>query len=65
MRASLINNQSPPDIVVHGLVTPEDVDKLFDMYVNPSGVKVEADMHPSSFYTHLNVSVFPLTREPF
>lgn len=31
MRASLINNQSPPDIVVHGLVTPEDVDKLFDM----------------------------------
>lgn len=31
IRASLIENHSPPEIIVHGLVTPDDVDKLFDM----------------------------------
>ena len=31
IRASLIENHSPPEILVHGLVTPDDVDKLFDM----------------------------------
>jgi hypothetical protein len=31
LRKSLIEKISPPDILVHGLVTPEDVEKLFDM----------------------------------
>ena len=31
LRATLIEKNSPPDILVHGLITPEDVDKLFDM----------------------------------
>jgi hypothetical protein len=30
-RKSLINKMSPPDILVHKLVTPDDVEKLFDM----------------------------------
>lgn len=29
----LIEQHSPPEILVHGLVTPEDVDKLFEMQV--------------------------------
>lgn len=29
----LIEQHSPPEILVHGLVTPEEVDKLFEMYV--------------------------------
>lgn len=33
MRATLIEQHSPPEILVHGLVKPEDVDKLFEMYV--------------------------------
>lgn len=33
IRASLIEQHSPPEILVHGLVTPDDVQKLFDMYV--------------------------------
>ena len=38
-RAMLIEQHSPPEILVHGLVAPEDVDKLFDMYVlNPAAV---------------------------
>ncbi|KAJ8522831.1 hypothetical protein ONZ45_g676 [Pleurotus djamor] len=38
LRANLIEQYSPPEILVHGLVTPEDVDKLFDIFykkVNP------------------------------
>lgn len=31
IRANLIEQHSPPDILVHGLVTPEDVDRLFEM----------------------------------
>jgi len=31
MRAMLIEQHSPPEILVHGLVVPEDVDKLFEM----------------------------------
>jgi hypothetical protein len=31
MRAKLIESHSPPEILLHGLVTPDDVDKLFDM----------------------------------
>jgi hypothetical protein len=33
IRALLIEQHSPPEILVHGLVAPEDVDKLFEMYV--------------------------------
>ncbi|KAG6889467.1 hypothetical protein C0995_000994 [Termitomyces sp. Mi166 len=32
IRATLIEQHSPPEILVHGLVTPEDVDALFDIY---------------------------------
>jgi hypothetical protein len=28
---SLIDKRSPPDILVHKLVTPDDVEDLFDM----------------------------------
>jgi hypothetical protein len=31
LRESLIDKTSPPDILVHKLVTPDDVEKLFDM----------------------------------
>ena len=29
----MIERNSPPDILLHGLVTPADLDKLFDMCV--------------------------------
>lgn len=32
MRATLIEQHSPPEILVHGLVTPDDVQKLFDLF---------------------------------
>ncbi|EIN06539.1 hypothetical protein PUNSTDRAFT_72698 [Punctularia strigosozonata HHB-11173 SS5] len=32
MRAKLIESYSPPEILLHGLVTPDDVDKLFDIF---------------------------------
>jgi hypothetical protein len=32
IRAMLIEKHSPPEILVHGLVAPEDVDKLFDIF---------------------------------
>ena len=31
LRKSLIDKTSPPDILVHKLVTPDDVEKMFDM----------------------------------
>uniref|UniRef100_A0A0W0G6S0 Xylanolytic transcriptional activator regulatory domain-containing protein n=1 Tax=Moniliophthora roreri TaxID=221103 RepID=A0A0W0G6S0_MONRR len=31
IRATLIEQHSPPEILVHGLVTPDDVDRLFEM----------------------------------
>ncbi|KAJ7641594.1 hypothetical protein FB45DRAFT_359818 [Roridomyces roridus] len=34
MRAQLIEQHSPPEILIHGLVVPEDVDKLFDIFYN-------------------------------
>ncbi|GLB42696.1 putative fungal specific transcription factor [Lyophyllum shimeji] len=34
IRATLIEQHSPPEILVHGLVTPEDVDKLFEIFYN-------------------------------
>ena len=33
LRASLIQQHTPPEILIHGLVTPADVEKLFSMYV--------------------------------
>lgn len=36
LRASLIEKHTPPEILVHGLVTPTDVEKLFSMYVRSS-----------------------------
>ncbi|KAJ7208439.1 hypothetical protein B0H12DRAFT_1034254 [Mycena haematopus] len=33
MRAQLIEQHSPPEILIHGLVVPEDVEKLFEMCV--------------------------------
>ncbi|KAJ8689224.1 hypothetical protein PTI98_013267 [Pleurotus ostreatus] len=38
LRATLIQQYSPPEILVHGLVTPDDVEKLFEIFythVNP------------------------------
>lgn len=32
IRATLIEQHSPPEILVHGLVVPEDVDKLFEIF---------------------------------
>ncbi|KAG6906482.1 hypothetical protein DXG01_013721 [Tephrocybe rancida] len=34
IRATLIEQHSPPEILVHGLVTPEDVDALFEIFFN-------------------------------
>ena len=34
LRKSLIEKMSPPNILVHKLVTPDDVEKLFDMWVS-------------------------------
>lgn len=34
MRAQLIEQHSPPEILIHGLVVPEDVNKLFEMCVS-------------------------------
>ncbi|RPD54605.1 hypothetical protein L226DRAFT_547907 [Lentinus tigrinus ALCF2SS1-7] len=32
LRATMIESVSPPEILVHGLVTPDDVEKLFKIY---------------------------------
>ncbi|KAG5637477.1 hypothetical protein H0H81_004448 [Sphagnurus paluster] len=32
IRATLIEQHSPPEILIHGLVTPEDVDELFKIF---------------------------------
>jgi hypothetical protein len=31
IRQRLLEQASPPEILLHGLVTPDDVDRLFDM----------------------------------
>jgi hypothetical protein len=31
MRAGIIEKDGPPEILVHGVVTSEDVEKLFEM----------------------------------
>ncbi|PCH34825.1 hypothetical protein WOLCODRAFT_78982 [Wolfiporia cocos MD-104 SS10] len=40
IRATLIENHSPPEILVHGLVTPDDVDKLFEIFYTKLNVHV-------------------------
>jgi hypothetical protein len=39
LRKSLIDKISPPDILVHKLVTPEDVEKLFDIFYTRINVR--------------------------
>ncbi|KAA1473232.1 hypothetical protein DENSPDRAFT_779779 [Dentipellis sp. KUC8613] len=55
LRAMLIDKSSPPDILVHGLVSPEDVDKLFDIFytkVNPFIGLLEPALHtPASTFS--------------
>ncbi|KAI0263617.1 fungal-specific transcription factor domain-containing protein [Gloeopeniophorella convolvens] len=48
LRRSLIDKTSPPDILVHGLVTPEDVEKLFEIFytrINPFISLLEPKLH--------------------
>ncbi|CCL98870.1 uncharacterized protein FIBRA_00877 [Fibroporia radiculosa] len=40
IRASLIENHTPPEILTHGLLTPDDVDKLFDIFYTKLNVHV-------------------------
>ncbi|KAJ7063571.1 hypothetical protein C8F01DRAFT_985730 [Mycena amicta] len=54
MRAQLIQQQSPPEIVMHGLVAPEDVDKLFELFytrINPFIALLDPVLHtPASTF---------------
>ncbi|KAI9439194.1 fungal-specific transcription factor domain-containing protein [Lactarius indigo] len=48
LRKSLIDKISPPDILVHKLVTPEDVEKLFDIFytrINPFISLLDPKLH--------------------
>ena len=57
IRASLIEQHSPPEILIHGLVKPEDVEKLFEMYV-PFNSDVSLKFYLTSiysFYERINV----------
>ncbi|KAF9039281.1 fungal-specific transcription factor domain-containing protein [Panaeolus papilionaceus] len=53
-RATLIEQHSPPEIIVHNLVRPEDVDKLFKIFyerVNPFISLLDPVLHtPASTY---------------
>ncbi|KIY68921.1 hypothetical protein CYLTODRAFT_373583 [Cylindrobasidium torrendii FP15055 ss-10] len=54
-RASLIDQHSPPEILVHGLVTPTDVDELFKVFyerVNPFISLLDPAIHtPQTTFT--------------
>ncbi|KAJ7348619.1 fungal-specific transcription factor domain-containing protein [Mycena albidolilacea] len=54
MRAQLIEQHSPPEILIHGLVVPEDVDKLFEIFytrVNPFIALLDPVLHtPASTF---------------
>ncbi|KAJ7711995.1 hypothetical protein B0H16DRAFT_1744612 [Mycena metata] len=54
MRAQLIEQHSPPEILIHGLVVPEDVDKLFEIFyarVNPFIAILDPVLHtPASTF---------------
>ncbi|KAI9450175.1 hypothetical protein F5148DRAFT_1370891 [Russula earlei] len=48
LRKPLIDKTSPPDILVHRLVTPEDVEKLFEIFytrINPFISLLEPKLH--------------------
>jgi hypothetical protein len=48
LRKSLIDKTRPPDILVHKLVTPDDVEKLFDIFytrINPFISVLEPKLH--------------------
>jgi hypothetical protein len=48
LRKSLIDKTSPPDILVHKLVTPDDVEKLFDIYYTRINVRSHMGMWKAS-----------------
>ncbi|KAF9236150.1 fungal-specific transcription factor domain-containing protein [Melanogaster broomeanus] len=51
IRKNLIERHSPPDIVLHGLVTSADVDKLFEIFwnqVNPFIGLLDPKLHTTS-----------------
>ncbi|KAI0310027.1 hypothetical protein OF83DRAFT_1031599, partial [Amylostereum chailletii] len=52
----LIDTTVPPDITVHGLVMPEDVERLFEIFyarVNPFVGVLDPELHtPSSTFSH-------------
>ncbi|KAJ7472029.1 hypothetical protein FB451DRAFT_313024 [Mycena latifolia] len=54
MRAQLIEQHSPPEILIHGLVVPEDVDKLFEIFyerINPFIALLDPVLHtPASTF---------------
>jgi hypothetical protein len=59
IRASLIEQHSPPEILVHGLVTPEDVEKLFQMCVPlPFNMLNAYIYHLQRFFQKLDVRPF-------
>ncbi|KAI0631459.1 hypothetical protein C8Q77DRAFT_1159249 [Trametes polyzona] len=49
LRATMIESVSPPEILVHGLVTPDDVDKLFKIYFDK--INVHCDMLDPALHT--------------
>ncbi|KAJ7486494.1 hypothetical protein FB451DRAFT_1337421 [Mycena latifolia] len=54
MRAHLIEQHGPPEILMHGLVVPEDVDKLFEIFyerINPFVALLDPVLHtPASTF---------------
>ncbi|KAF9267092.1 hypothetical protein L218DRAFT_955568 [Marasmius fiardii PR-910] len=54
IRATLIEQHSPPEILVHGLVTPDDVERLFEIFytrVNPFVSLLDPVLHtPASTF---------------
>ncbi|KAI0370732.1 hypothetical protein BV20DRAFT_943680 [Pilatotrama ljubarskyi] len=49
MRQTMIESISPPEILVHGLVTPDDVDKLFKIYFER--INVHCDILDPALHT--------------
>lgn len=57
-RVKTVENNTVPEILVHGMVTPADVEKLFEMYVFPAYC-TECANKTYSFFARLNASVQP------
>ncbi|KAH9850967.1 fungal-specific transcription factor domain-containing protein [Lenzites betulinus] len=49
LRATMIESVSPPEILVHGLVTPDDVDRLFGIYFDK--INVHCDILDPALHT--------------